>query len=114
MPMEKKGQYVHLSAISQGGRPCSAPGLVTRGYEECQGPVLSPEGQLPYEDFKIKKKKKKFNFFFLHVGGAPPHVNYSRSPPPPHCSDESVLKPGHCRGQSASLALPSFGYRQGF
>ena len=82
--MEKKGQYVHLSAISQGGRPCSAPGLVTRGYEECQGPVLSPEGQLPYEYFKIKKKKKKkFNFFFLHVGGAPPHVNYSRSPPPP-------------------------------
>ena len=74
MPMEKKGQYVHLSAISQGGRPCSAPGLVTRGYEECQGPVLSPEGQLPYEYFKIKKK---------HVGGAPPHVNYSRSPPPP-------------------------------
>ena len=84
MPMEKKGQYVHLSAISQGGRPCSAPGLVTRGYEECQGPVLSPEGQLPYEYFKIKKKKKKKNFnFFLHVCGAPPHVHYSRSPPPP-------------------------------
>ena len=81
MPMEKKGQYVHLSAISQGGRPCSAPGLVTRGYEECQGPVWSPEGQLPYEYFKIKKKKKLI--FFLHVCGAPPHVNYSRSPPPP-------------------------------
>ena len=111
MPMEKKGQYVHLSAISQGGRPCSAPGLVTRGYEECQGPVLSPEGQLPYEYFKIKKN---FFLFFLHVCGARPHVNYSRSPPPPHCSDESVLKPGHCRGQGASLALPSFGYRQGF
>ena len=79
MPMEKKGQYVRLSAISQGRRPCSAPGLVTRGYEECQGPVWSPEGQLPYEYFKIKKKIN----FFLHVCGAPPHVNYSRSPPPP-------------------------------
>ena len=75
--MEKKGQYVRLSAISQGGRPCSAPGLVTRGYEECQGPVWSPEGQLPYEYFKIKKKK--LNFFFTCVW----HVNYSRSPPPP-------------------------------
>ena len=73
---------MHLSAISQGGRPCSAPGLVTRGYEECQGPVLSPEGQLPYEYFKIKKKIN-FLIFFLHVCGAPPHVNYSRSPPPP-------------------------------
>ena len=83
--MEKKGQYVRLSAISQGGRPCSAPGLVTRGYEECQGPVWSPEGQLPYEYFKIKKKKKKKKFF-LHVCGAPPHVNYSRSPPPPSLS----------------------------
>ena len=59
MPMEKKGQYVRLSAISQGGRPCSAPGLVTRGYEECQGPAWSPGGQLPYEYFKIKKKNKK-------------------------------------------------------
>ena len=81
MPMEKKGQYVRLSAISQGGRPCSAPGLVTRGYEECQGPVWSPEGQLPYEYFKIKKKK--IIIFFLHVCGAPPHFNESRSPPPP-------------------------------
>ena len=103
--MEKKGQYVRLSAISQGGRPCSAPGLVTRGYEECQGPVWSPEGQLPYEYFKIKKKN-----VFTCVW----HVKYSRSPPPPHCPAESALKPGHCRGQSASLALPSFGYRQGF
>ena len=64
MPMEKKGQYVRLSAISQGGRPCSAPGLVTRGWKECQGPVWSPGGQLPYEYFKIKKK-----YFFLHVCG---------------------------------------------
>ena len=64
MPMEKKGQYVRLSAISQGGRPCSAPGLVTRGYEECQGPVWSPGGQLPYEYIKIKKKIKN-----LHVCG---------------------------------------------
>ena len=80
MPMEKKGQYVRLSAISQGGRPCSAPGLVTRGYEECQGPVWSPEGQLLYEYFKIKKKKEKKINFFLHVCGAPPHVNYSRNP----------------------------------
>ena len=57
MPMEKKGQYVRLSAISQGGRPCSASVRVTTGYKECQGPVWSPEGQLPYEYFKIKKKK---------------------------------------------------------
>ena len=82
MPMEKKGPYVRLSAISQGGRPCSASVHVTTGYEECQGPVWSPEGQLPYEYFKIKKKKKNL-IFFLHVCGAPPHVNYSRSPPPP-------------------------------
>ena len=32
----------------------------------------------------------------------------------PHCPAESVLKPGQWGGQSASLALPSFGYRQGF
>ena len=74
MPMEKKGQYVRLSAISQGGRPCSASVRVTTGYKECQGPVWSPEGQLPYEYFKIKK-----NIFFTCVW----HVNYSRSPPPP-------------------------------
>ena len=79
MPMEKKGPYVRLSAISQGGSPCSAPGLVTRGYEECQGRVWSPEGQLPYEYFKIKKKY----FFFTCVWCPPPDVNYSRSPPPP-------------------------------
>ena len=114
--MEKKGQYVHLSAISQGGRPCIAPGLVTRGYEECQGPALSPEGQLPYEYFKIKKKKKKKKnlIFFSTCGWCSPPCKLLTKPPPPHCSDESVLKPGHCRGQSASLALPSFGYRQGF
>ena len=67
---------MRLSAISQGGRPCSAPGLVTRGYEQCQGPVWLPEGQLPYEYFKIKTKKM---FFFTCVW----HVNYSQSPPPP-------------------------------
>ena len=55
MPMEKKGQYVRLSAISQGGRPCSASVHVTTGYKECQGPVWSPEGELPYEYFKTKK-----------------------------------------------------------
>ena len=60
MPMEKKGPYVRLSAISQGGGPCSASVHVTTGYEECQGPVWSPEGQLPYEYIKIKKKKKNF------------------------------------------------------
>ena len=101
--MEKKGQYVRLSAISQGGRPCSAPDLVTRGYEECQGPVWSPEGQLPYEYFKIKKQ------IYMCVA-----CKLLTKPPPPHCPAESELKPGHCRGQSASLALPSFGYRQGF
>ena len=56
MPMEKKGPYVRLSAISQGGRPCSASVRVTTGHKECQGPVWSPEGQLPYEHIKIKKK----------------------------------------------------------
>ena len=64
MPMEKKGQYVRLSAISQVGRTCSAPGLVTRGQRECQGPVWSPGGQLPYEYIKKKQKKKD-----LHVSG---------------------------------------------
>ena len=87
MPMEKKGQYVHLSAISQGGRPCSAPGLITRGYEECQGPVLSPAGQLPYEYFKIKKKKKKKKIF-LHVSGM--NFFFTTKPPPPHCPAASV------------------------
>ena len=110
--MEKKGQYVRLSAISQGGRPCSAPGLVTRGYEECQGPVWSPGGQLPYEYFKIKKKKRKKKIIFFYMCVACKLL--TKPPPPPHCSAESVVKPGHCRGQSASLALPSFGYRQGF
>ena len=61
MPMEKKGPYVRLSAISQGGRPCSAFVHVTTGHKECQGPVWTPAGQLPYEYIKIKKKKiKKF------------------------------------------------------
>ena len=75
MPMEKKGQYVRLSAISQGGRPCSAPGLVTRGYEECQGPVWSTEGQLPYQYIKIKKK-----LIFFHMCVA---CKLLTKPPPP-------------------------------
>ena len=81
--MEKKGQYVRLSAISQGGRPCSAPGLVTRGYEECQGRVWSPEGQLPYEYFKIKKKIIIIIIilFFLHVCGM--QITHEAPPPPP-------------------------------
>ena len=37
--------------------------------------MWTPGGQLPYEYFKIKKKK----IFFTCVW----HVNYSRSPPPP-------------------------------
>ena len=74
MPMEKKGQYVRLSAISQGGRPCSAPGLVTRGYEECQGPAWSPGGQLPYEYIKIKKKYMYVECIFL-----------TKPPPPVFC-----------------------------
>ena len=77
MPMEKKGPYVRLSAISQGGRPCSAPGLVTRGHEECQGPMWSPEGQLPYEYFKIKKKK----LFYMCVA-----CKLLTKPPPPPLS----------------------------
>ena len=102
MPMEKKGPYVRLSAISQGGRPCSVSVHVTTGYKECQGPVWSPEGQLPYEYVMIKKK------IYICVA-----CKLLTKPPPP-CPAESELKPGHCRGQSASLALPSFGYRQGF
>ena len=87
--MEKKGPYVRLSAISQGGRPCSASVHVTTGYEECQGPVWSPEGQLPYEYFKIKKKKK----CFLHVSGM--NFFYHKAPPPPtvllhQCETSSV------------------------
>ena len=73
MPMEKKGQYVRLSAISQGGRPCSASVCVTTGYKECQGPVWSPEGQLPYEYFKIKKKN-----FYMCVA-----CKLLTKPPPP-------------------------------
>ena len=66
--------------------------------------MWSPEGQLPYEYFEIKKK-------FTCVS----HVNYSRSPPPPPPLSCCIsVKPVQCRGQSASLALPSFGYRQGF
>ena len=67
--------------------------------------MWSPEGQLPYECIKIKKKI--YMYVACKLLTKPP-------PPPPHCSDESVLKPGQCRGQSASLALPSFGLRQGF
>ena len=78
MPMEKKGPYVSLSAISQGGRPCSASVHVTTGHKECQGPVWTPGGQLPYEYIKIKKKNN--NNHNLHVWW---HVNYLRSPPPP-------------------------------
>ena len=76
MPMEKKGPYVRLSAISQGGRPCSASVHVTTGYEECQGPVWSPEGQLPYEYFKIEKKK--YFFFYMCVA-----CKLLTKPPPP-------------------------------
>ena len=65
--------------------------------------MWSPGGQLPYEYIKIKKK------IYMHVA-----CKLLMKPPPPHCFDESVLKPGQCRGQSASLTLPSFGYRQGF
>ena len=57
--MEKKGQYVRLSAISQVGRTCSASVHVTTGHRECQGPVWSPGGQLPYEYIKKKREKKK-------------------------------------------------------
>ena len=69
--MEKKGQYVRLSAISQVGRPCSASVRVTTGYKECQGPAWSPGGQLPYEYIKTKKFTCEW------------HVNYLRSPRPP-------------------------------
>ena len=84
MPMEKKGPYVRLSAISQGGRPCSASVHVTTGYEECQGPVWSPEGQLPYEYIKIKKKKKKIFTCKWH------EFFFTTKPPPPHCPAASV------------------------
>ena len=67
--------------------------------------MWSPGGQLPYE--YIKKKKRGG----IYMGVA---CRFLTKPPPPQCPAESVLKPGQCRGQSASLALPSFGYRQGF
>ena len=83
MPMEKKGQYVRLSAISQVGRTCSASVHVTTGHGECQGPVWSPGGQLPYEYFKKKKRKKK--------GGTYMGVTcrFLTKPPPPLCPAES-------------------------
>ena len=34
-------------------------------------------------------------------------------PPPPPTVLLNQFETGQCRGQSASLALPSFGYRQG-
>ena len=71
-PMEQEGQYVRLSAIGQVGRPCSAPGMVTRGSRECQGPVWSPGGQLPYEYIKDYCKPT-----------CEWHVNYLQPPPPP-------------------------------
>ena len=52
MPKEKKGQCVRLSAISQVGRTCRAPGLVTRSQKKCQQPVWLPGGQSPYEYIK--------------------------------------------------------------
>ena len=73
MPMEKKGQYVRLSAISQGGRPCSASVHVTTGHKECQGPVWTPGGQLPYEYIKTKKK----NYMYVAC------KLLTKPPPPP-------------------------------
>ena len=75
--MEKKGQYVRLSAISQVGRTCNASVHVTTGHRECQGPVWSPGGQLPYEYFKKKGEKKKKGPTWTE------HVDSLRSPPPP-------------------------------
>ena len=74
MPVEKKGQYVRLSAISQVGRTCNASVHVTTGHRECQGPVWSPGGQLPYEYIKIKKK--------IHVCGV--YITHE-APPPLFC-----------------------------
>ena len=76
--MEKKGQYVRLSANTQGGRPCSASVNVTTSYKECQGPVWSPGGQLPYEYIKRKKKKKKYMYVACKLLMKPP-------PPPLSC-----------------------------
>ena len=77
MPMEKKGQYVRLSAISQVGRTCSASVHVTTGHRECQGPVWSPGGQLPYEYIKKKKRRKKKG---TYMGVA---CRFLTKPPPP-------------------------------
>ena len=69
--------------------------------------MWSPGGQLPYEYTKKKKEEKKGTY----MGVA---CIFLTKPPPPPLSCWINLKPGQCRGQSASLALPSFGYRQGF
>ena len=65
--------------------------------------MWSPGGQLPYEYIKIKKK------IYMYVA-----CKLLTKPPPPTVLLNQFWKPGQCRGQSASLALPSFGYRQGF
>ena len=83
MPMEKKGQYARLSAISQVRRTCSASVHVTTGHRECQGPVWSPGGQLPYEYIKKKKEKKRGG---TYMGVA---CRSLTKPPPPHCPAES-------------------------
>ena len=75
--MEKKGQYVRLSAISQVGRTCSASVHVTTGHRECQRPVWSPGGQLPYEYIKTKKKKKKGTYMGVACR------SLTKPPPPP-------------------------------
>ena len=60
-------------------------------------------GQLPYEYIKKKKEKK-----YMYVA-----CKLLTKPPPPTVL-LNQFETGQCRGQSASLALPSFGYRQGF
>ena len=49
MPMEKEAQIAYFSSSRQVQRGCSASVHVTTGHRECQGPLLSPGGHLPYE-----------------------------------------------------------------
>ena len=84
MPMEKKGQIAYFGTSRQVQRGCSASVHVTADHRECQGPLLSPEGHLPYE-FSYKKALK------THVFAT--WVTKTQAPP---------------------LDLPSFGCRQAF
>ena len=91
--MEKKGQYVRLSAIHQVRRTCSAPRLVTRGWRECQGPVWSPGGQLPYEYIKKRKRVPVGGLATRRCGG---HAQVSRQAK--HYAHKGIITLVSCDG----------------